>query len=105
MESSISWVKNIFPSPSAFLFITDDTKIYFYSTDEQKSILYVRKQLPSSLMKIVEIMSEYFDVEVKECCKIPQNVAKFHSTSWKCAVSPLSHKMALNNLFYGLYNI
>jgi hypothetical protein len=33
MESSISWVKNLFPSPGAFLFITDVTKIYFYSTD------------------------------------------------------------------------
>ncbi len=102
MERSISWVKNIFPSPSAFLFITDDTKIYLYSTDEQKSIIYVRKQIPSSLMKNVEIVSEYFDVEVKECQKIPHNVAKFRSTSWKCAVSPFSHKMALNNLFYGL---
>ncbi len=56
MERSISWVKNVFPSPSAFLFITDDTKIYFYSTDEQKSIIYVRKQIPSSLMKNVEIV-------------------------------------------------
>ncbi len=102
MESSISWVKNIFPSPSAFLFMTDDTKIYFYSTDEKIFIIYVRKQITSSLMKNVEIVSEYFDVEVKECRKIPQNVAKFHSTSWKCAVSPFSHKMALNNLFYGL---
>ncbi len=99
MERSISWVKNIFPSPSAFLFITDDTKIYFYSTDEQKSIIYVRKQIPSSLMKNVEIVLEYFDVEVKECRKIPQNVAKFPSTSWKCAVSHFSHKMALNNFF------
>jgi hypothetical protein len=58
MERSISRVKNIFSSPSAFLFITDDTKIYFYSTDEQKSIIYVRKQIPSSLMKNVEIVSE-----------------------------------------------
>jgi hypothetical protein len=100
MESSISWVKNVFPSSSAFLFITDDTKIYFYSTDEQKSNIYVRKRISSSLMKNVEIVSEYFYVEVKECWKIPQNVAKFLSTSWKCAVSPFSHKMALNNLFF-----
>jgi hypothetical protein len=101
MERSINGAKNIFLSPSAYLFITDDTKKYFYSTDEQKSIIYVRKQIPSSLMKNVEIVLEYFDVEVKECQKIPQNVAKFHSTSWKCAVSPFSHKMALNNLFDG----
>jgi hypothetical protein len=74
--------------------------MYFYSADEQKYIIYVRKRIPSSLMKNVEIVSEYFYVEVKECRKIPQNVAKFHSTSWKCAVSPFSHKMALNNFLW-----
>ncbi len=101
MESTISWVKNVFPSQSAFLFITDDAKIYLLNW-WAKIHHICQKRIPSSLMKNVEIVSEYFDVEVKECRKIPQNVAKFHSTSWKCAVSPFSHKLALNNLFYGL---
>ncbi len=102
LESSISWVKNLFPSPGAFLFITDVTKIYFYSPDVQKSVIYVRKCIPSSLMQNVEIVSEYFDVEVKlsarmsenstKCCKIPLHKLKM------CCFT-FSHKMALNNLF------
>jgi hypothetical protein len=60
LESSISWIKNLFPSPGAFLFIMDVTKIYFYSTDVQKSVVYVRKCIPSSLMQNVEIVSEIF---------------------------------------------
>jgi hypothetical protein len=102
MESSISGVENLFPSPGAFLFITDVTKIYFYSTEVQKSIVYVRKWIPSSLMKNVKFVSEYFDMEVKLSTRTSENFTKcckIHSSSWKCAVSPFSHEMALNNLF------
>jgi hypothetical protein len=31
--------------------------------------------------------------------KFHKNVGKFHSTQWKCSVSPFFRKMALNKLF------
>jgi hypothetical protein len=63
-------------------------KIRFCSTDVQKPIAYVRKWFPSSLMKNVETVWEYFEAEVRlsprmsenstKCHKIPLNVIKFH---------------------------
>ncbi len=74
LESSISWVKKWIPSPGAFLFITDVIKIYFYSTDVQKSVIYVRKCIPSSLMQNVELIGIFW----RGSKIISNNVGKFH---------------------------